>query len=85
MVDYVEEPQGTKESSRDAKTIFTDKVLDKMEEFASEMASLKAENVEMRDTKWQYAQTEKDVKEIGATRDQGLEEILKLQKSLDDA
>ena len=34
---------------------------------------------------WMYMQKEKEFKDIGAKRDQGLVEILKLQKDLDDA
>lgn len=49
MVDQTEEPQlMTGESSRDVRIFFTDKVVDKMEELASEVASMKVEYVEIR-------------------------------------
>lgn len=49
MVDNVEEPQVTSESSTDVKTVFMDRVLDHMEEFSSKVASLEVENDEFRD------------------------------------
>lgn len=50
MVDQVEEPKVMiRESSRDAKTIFMDMVLDKVEECASRVAAIEAENIEVQE------------------------------------
>lgn len=47
MDEMVEEPHViTGESSRDAEAAFIDRVLDQMGELASDVASIKAENVE---------------------------------------
>ena len=44
MVNHAEEPQVmTGNSSRDAKIVFMDRVLDKMEEYASRVVALEAE------------------------------------------
>lgn len=44
MVDHVEGPQVMMgESNRDAKIVFMDRVLDKMEEYASRVAALEEE------------------------------------------
>lgn len=48
MIEKMEEPQVTGESRRDVRKFLMDKVLDKMEEFSSEMALLMVENAEIR-------------------------------------
>ena len=95
MVDNIEEPQVTSESSMDFETVFMDRLLDHMEEFSLKVASLEVENDEFRDkfmnleeehqnlkvqyeyTEWNYAQTQKEVKNIGVARSQGFDEIFK--------